>query len=156
MRKADRAEGFPLRMLFSSPFQACPGDWLPKYLCHLHLPHMGVERGDPSVGEHTLLELRLCMGTKMFFPNQRCSGAAGAWYQAGEPIQIHEECSARCARQRERLRIRSLKENICRKHDVNISSWYEMCSLWQCLRHPSICFRTFTKCKNNWQEFLQI
>lgn len=76
-----------LQMLFSSPCQVCPGDRLPKYLGHLHLPHMGVERSDLPVGEHTLLELRLCMGTKMFL-NLRCSGVARAWYQAGEPIQM--------------------------------------------------------------------
>lgn len=144
-----------LQMLFSSPCQVCPGDRLPKYLGHLHLPHMGVERSDLPVGEHTLLELRLCMGTKMFL-NLRCSGVARAWYQAGEPIQIHKKCSARCERQREKLCIRSFRGNICRKHYVNISSWYEMCSLWQCLCHPFIHFRAFTKTKNNWQEFLQI
>lgn len=60
-----------LHMLFSSPCQVCPGDWLPKYLCHLNLLDMSVERGDLSVGEQTLLELSLGMATKTVPPEPK-------------------------------------------------------------------------------------
>lgn len=151
--KADTVEGFPLQVLFSSPGQVCPGDWLPKYLCHLHLLDMSVERGDLSIGEHTLLELSLCMRAKTLFLNQRSNHVARAWYQAGAPIQIPEECTARCARQRERLHIRTLKENICRKHYVNISSWYEIYSLWQCLCHSLFVLEHLLKIKLTGKNF---
>lgn len=144
VRRQDRVEGFPLQMLLSSPCQVCPGAWLPKYLRHLHLQHMGAERGDLCT--HCLNWG--CVGEqKLFLLKWRSSGVARARYQAGACVQIHEGCRARCARQGKRFCIRSSKKNNCRKHYVNISSWCEIYSLWQCLCHSLFVLEHLLKTK---------